>query len=142
MSTAEPRVPVPGSERRPLPDARVIGPADPNERITVTVRVRTASDAPSPAAEALAASLPHERHYLSREEYETLHGAAPDDLAAVEVVCPSAWPHRGGGERGATQCCALRYGWRPDYRLRGRSGTVRVAARHAPRPHRSRLRAH
>jgi hypothetical protein len=33
-------VPVPGSERAPLPEAEVIGPIDPSERIDVTLVTR------------------------------------------------------------------------------------------------------
>src|SRR5512138_2293489 len=76
-------VPVPGSLRAPLPGARVIGAADPQARIEVTVLVR-ASQAPA-APEALGAGLPQQRHYLSRKEFEATHGATPADVEKVEA---------------------------------------------------------
>lgn len=76
---------IPGSERTPLRGARVVGAVDPNERIQVTVIVRSSpsNQEPSPTDER-DRSLPSERSYLTREEYETRFGAAREDLAKVE----------------------------------------------------------
>ena len=76
---------IPGSERHALEGARAVGPARPDERMEVTLRVR----AKTPIAHALAATggtgdtHPARRQYLTREEYATSHGADAPDLAAV-----------------------------------------------------------
>ncbi len=78
--------PVPGSERAPLPGARVVGAADPNERIEVTVVLRRASDADQAAIDqVLKASSLKERKYLTREQLEAAQGADPADIAKVEA---------------------------------------------------------
>ncbi|MFN2461391.1 MAG: protease pro-enzyme activation domain-containing protein [Candidatus Velthaea sp.] len=77
------RVSVPGTERRAPAGAVAVGPADPNERtsVTIVVRPRTAS---WDEAAALAALPPARRHYLTREEFAERHGADPADLMGVE----------------------------------------------------------
>lgn len=68
-----------------IPGAKVIAPADPNEQIIVTLVVRPRQPVSELHADReLAARLPRERHYLSREEFERRHGAHPDALAQVE----------------------------------------------------------
>jgi len=85
MSSPKGRIPIPGSERTAIPGARAVGAPDPNERIEVTVVVR-----PRPSSRGLASvkeigtRMPRERQYLSHKEFESAHGAAPDDLAKVE----------------------------------------------------------
>jgi kumamolisin len=68
------RVPLPGSERRLVPDARPIDTPDPNEIVQVTVMVRR-KDAKLPAM----TSAP-----LSREEFAARYGADPADVRQVE----------------------------------------------------------
>src|SRR5579862_7773408 len=74
------------SARAEMPGARKIGPADPNERIRITVVLRRGS-APSafPSVEHLGAMTPAERHHLSREEFAARHGASPDDISKVRT---------------------------------------------------------
>src|SRR5260370_32338608 len=85
MSAPQNRSPLPGSERQPLPNARAVGPADPNERIEVTILVRPrASGAPRVSPDELGARLPAERPQLSREDFEAAQGADPADLAKVQ----------------------------------------------------------
>ena len=74
------------SARTEMPGARNIGPADPNERIEVTVILRRAS-APSafPSVEQLGATPPSSREHLSREEFAATHGASPDDIAKIRA---------------------------------------------------------
>ncbi len=78
--------PLPGSERTPLARARLIGAADPNESILVTVRVRPRNATSGLAAtlKAAAAARPSERRYLTREELVAAHGADPADLGKIE----------------------------------------------------------
>ena len=75
---------VPGSERAPLPGARAVGAADPNERIQVTVVLRRAAGA-APTQPAVSARSLQGRKYLTREELEAAQGAAAQDIARVEA---------------------------------------------------------
>src|SRR5438552_1300755 len=91
MALSRKRITVPGSEKKAVPAAKVIGEVDPNERIEITVvlRPRTSNGSPSPEAamaEALqaGAQLPQQRKYLSREELATQRGADPEEVAKVE----------------------------------------------------------
>jgi kumamolisin len=73
-----------------LPGAKVIAPVDRDEQITVTLVVRPRQPvAELHADRELAARLPRERRYLSREEFELRHGADPDALAQVEKFAKS-----------------------------------------------------
>lgn len=74
------------SARSEMPGARNIGPADPNERIEVTVILRRAS-APSafPSMEQLGAASPDNREHLSREAFATAHGARAEDIAMIRA---------------------------------------------------------
>ncbi len=80
------RIPIPGSERAALPGARIVGPADPKERVLVTVLVRRRPSGKgfAPMIEELGALKPSERRHLSREEFAAMHGADPNDLKKVE----------------------------------------------------------
>jgi kumamolisin len=77
------RRPLEGSERSPLPGSRALGPADPAERLEVTVVVRAANgqelrDRVQRLARGEGASA-----RLSRSEYARRHGASRADLDAV-----------------------------------------------------------
>ena len=75
---AEPRrVPLHGSERTPVPGARLVGPWDAGEHLEVTLRLRPR--APLPAAS------PRGEQALSREEYAARHGAAAEDVERVRA---------------------------------------------------------
>ena len=76
-------VAIPGSERAPLPRARAIGKPDPRKIIGVTVLLRSRAAEGLPAVEEMAARLPHERQYLSREDFVAAHGADPEDIAKI-----------------------------------------------------------
>ncbi len=64
-----------GSERKPMPGARNVGPADSSEQISVTIMVRR-RDAGEPQ--------PHTGAKLSREEFSAKFGAAEEDMRLVE----------------------------------------------------------
>ena len=67
-------------------EAHAIGPADPDEPMTVTVTVRPRHPGPSDAEiEALALTPIAGRTYPSREAFAEAHGADPADLEAVEA---------------------------------------------------------
>jgi kumamolisin len=75
---------IPGSEKQPLPGAKAIGPARPDERIEVTLRLRAKTSPQARAATGTADDThPARRQYLTREEYEAAHGADDHDLAKV-----------------------------------------------------------
>ncbi len=85
MPSAKNRVAIPGSERTTPPGIRV-GPVDPNERIEVTIHVRSRpSSKGMPSAEEVGVVPPRDRHYLQREEFEAAHGADPKDVAKIEA---------------------------------------------------------
>src|SRR5262245_50719293 len=85
MASTKGRIPIPGSERSPVPGARTVGTPDPNERIEVTVVVRRRSSSKGlTSVKDIGSRMPRERQYLSREEFEAAHGASQDDLARVE----------------------------------------------------------
>jgi kumamolisin len=75
--------PLRGSERSPLPNSHVLGPADPTERLEVTVVVRAAD---RPSLQERLRSLAKDRGAaprLSRAEFARRHGASRADLDAV-----------------------------------------------------------
>ena len=73
-----------GSERAALPGARVLGPADPSERLEATVLVCRRGQR---AMQARVASLASGQRvgYLSRAEFARDHGADPANLARVRA---------------------------------------------------------
>jgi kumamolisin len=74
--------PLPGSERKPLVNARAVGPVDPNERIEVSVYLRAPST--GHLADRIGEQVQHPGRRLSREEYSASQSATPDDIAKVE----------------------------------------------------------
>src|ERR1022692_2083825 len=84
MSAPKKQLPLAGSERVPLEGAREIGPANPNETVDVTIRLRSRAGK-KPIVNAAEFTKPiEERTILSREEFEQRHGADPDSMARVE----------------------------------------------------------
>lgn len=75
------RIVVPGSDKAALPDANRVGPAAPEERFQVTVRVRRQADLPP--LNTYAALAPGERTYMTQGELIAQHGASAEDLAKV-----------------------------------------------------------
>ncbi|NEN83506.1 S53 family peptidase [Paenibacillus elgii] len=77
---------VPGSERAAVQGSRKVGPADPNEQMSVTVVVRrpAADTAVTSMIEKVGAQPLSERRHLTREEFASTHGANPADLSKVE----------------------------------------------------------
>jgi kumamolisin len=74
--------PFPGSERSPVPGARRVGDADPNESLTVTLYLRRPAESRHDPA-AFAATPPARRPRLDRGELASQQGALPDDMAQV-----------------------------------------------------------
>src|SRR5690242_14692328 len=88
-NASKPRVPsdyvvLEGSERRPSPGARLVGPADANEGMTVTIVLRRRPDGePVPEFEHFLTTPPAARPRLSAEEFASKYGASPEDIAKV-----------------------------------------------------------
>ncbi len=74
-----------GSERVAMPGARVVAPADPTERLEVTVLVRRRAAAALRARVAQIAAGNASAAHMSREEFAAGHGAEAADLAAVRA---------------------------------------------------------
>jgi kumamolisin len=76
--------PLEASERTLRAGAKRTGPANPDEILTVSVRVRRRSDAPALPDPAFATATPRRgKPHLSREEFAARYGASEDDLAAI-----------------------------------------------------------
>jgi kumamolisin len=85
MSAQKKRIALAGSERAPMPGAQVIGPANPNEIVDVTVRLRSRAGK-KPAIDPKEFTKPAEkRTILSRTKFEQLHGADPESIARIEA---------------------------------------------------------
>jgi kumamolisin len=75
---------VTGSERYVLPGAREVGPADPDERLEVTVYVRRDPHAPDlPEPDVIGAQPPHPGRHLSHDAFIAAYRASDDDLDQV-----------------------------------------------------------
>jgi kumamolisin len=75
-----------GSTRRPLPDARLIAPADPAQKIRVSVYARqnlAAAVQRSSVTEQLASQWPRQRQYLSGATFDAVFGADSDEIARI-----------------------------------------------------------
>jgi len=82
----EKRVAIPGSNRRPLPGAKAVGPADPGQRIEITIQLRRRNgDELEKTIRRLAEQKPSERNYLSRADLTNVAGANPDDIPKIEA---------------------------------------------------------
>jgi kumamolisin len=73
-----------GSKRSPMRGAREIGPANPSEKIEVTIRLRSrAGKKPAVTADNFKQPL-GQRKILTRDEYEQSHGADPHGISLIE----------------------------------------------------------
>jgi kumamolisin len=85
MATPKKHLAIAGSERSPLEGAREIGPANRNEKLDVTIRLRSrAGKKPIVSADEFTKPI-QERTILSRKEFEQRHGADPASIARVET---------------------------------------------------------
>jgi kumamolisin len=78
-------IPLKGSERAAMPGARVICPADPTERLEVSLIVRRGARQTLQTRVAALASGVRTAPYLTREDFANTHGADPADLSAVRA---------------------------------------------------------
>lgn len=84
MSTPKKTLPLAGSDRAPMQGAQEIGPANPNETVDVTIRLRSrAGKKPIVNSEEFTKPI-EKRTILSRKEFEQRHGADPESIARIE----------------------------------------------------------
>ncbi len=80
-----------GSERRVRKGARRVGPADPEERLLVSIYVRRRTDAPAlPNQRHFAETPAHRREPLTRGDLARLQGASPKDFKVVTDFAESS----------------------------------------------------
>jgi kumamolisin len=83
-------VAIPGSERRPSKTARLIGAADPDEILDVTIVIRRRPDGPSlPDHEYFLSTPPAQRQRMPEEEFAAKYGASQEDLDQVVAFAQS-----------------------------------------------------
>jgi kumamolisin len=85
MSSPKDRISLRGSVRAPLPGARAVGAANPDEPIEVTIMLRSRNPQTSASLDELGTRSPRERQHLTREQLETTRGADPKDIASIEA---------------------------------------------------------
>jgi len=78
------RNPLKGSERKPLPGAKAVGPADPSERLEVSVLLRRRNADALKERVTKLSRRDRAGGHLSREEFEEQFGADSTDIAAVK----------------------------------------------------------
>ena len=78
------RIPLKGSDRKPLPGSRTLGPADPSEQVRISVLVRRRARQEFKDRVQRIAAGDRTVQPLSREEYARKFGAEPADIAAVK----------------------------------------------------------
>jgi kumamolisin len=84
MSAPKNQHAIAGSERAPLAGAREVGPANPNEKLDVTIRLRSrAGKKPIVSADEFSKPI-QTRTILSRKDFEQRHGADPESIARIE----------------------------------------------------------
>ena len=86
MAKRQDRVELKGSARTAWPGGQDTGPADANQQIEVGVFLRRRSKPGEfPQVTHMSARPAHERKYLTRKEFERLHGAAAADVKKIRA---------------------------------------------------------
>lgn len=79
------RIPLPGSQRRPVTGSRTAGKADPEEKIQVTLVLKPRNAQKESALVAkLGAQLPADRTYPTRAEFAKTFGSTEEEIAKVK----------------------------------------------------------
>jgi kumamolisin len=143
MASNPKRITVPGSNRNPIPGAHAVGAVPADEKIEITVRLRSRK---SPEAlndgKVAEDAPPAERQYLTRKELLEMQAADPDDLAKVKAFARSFGLKAAQSKadrrsmtlsgRAADFSAAfgieLQHYERPEGRFRGRTGELTVPA--------------
>lgn len=77
---------LPGSTRRAVPSAKLIGKSDPQQKITVSIYVRRNPNPPAAVVNKVnseATQLPGKREQITNNEFNSVYGANPADLKKV-----------------------------------------------------------
>jgi kumamolisin len=88
MANPSRMIALPGSHRPAVPGARLLKPADPAQRIKVSIYVRQNPHRHTkalPSVEELNAQLPGKRTYFTDEQFNEVYGADPADLKKIET---------------------------------------------------------
>jgi kumamolisin len=87
MASKGKRAELAGSFRKLPLRSKLVGPAQSDEHIEVSVRLRSkgGGGVTDHQIMALGAQAPSRRHYLSREEFSSRHGADPADVAKIDA---------------------------------------------------------
>ena len=83
------RIPLKGSERAPLSGSRAVGPADPTERVQVSVLLRRRGHQGFRDRVRRLASGDRSVGHLAREDFARQFGAEPADIATVKAFAAS-----------------------------------------------------
>lgn len=83
------RIPLKGSERVPLPGSRAVGPADPTERLQVSVLLRRRGQHAFRERVNKLAEVDSSSEPLTREQFARQFGADPADIAAIKAFATS-----------------------------------------------------
>lgn len=78
------RIPLKGSERKPLAGSRAVGPADPNEQLQVSVLLRRRGEQSFKERVRQLSSGDRSCGHLTREEFARHFSADPNDIAAIK----------------------------------------------------------
>ena len=126
-----------GSERRPVPGARSIGPADPAEQLEVSVVLRQASaEVLREKVRKLAAGDRSETR-VEREDFAGQFGARPEDIEAVGTFAATHGLTVAEADPARRTIVLRRHGRRVQRRLRGGSAAVRASGWRVSRPDRA-----
>jgi kumamolisin len=80
------RIKLPGSDRRPMPGAKIVGDVDASQRIEITLQLRRRSGVLlKPKVEDIASQKLADRKYLTRAELASQYGAGADDIAQIDA---------------------------------------------------------
>jgi kumamolisin len=80
------RIKLPGSERRPMAGAKIVGAVDASQRIEITLQVRRRSGVVlKPMVEGIASQKLADRQYLTRAQLASQYGAGTDDIAKIDA---------------------------------------------------------
>src|SRR5438034_631604 len=83
--------PIPGSHRQAGVAATRLSPADPGEKVQVTISLRRRTDGPPTPDSDVVGSVPlSQRQPLSQDEFASKYGAHPNDIAKVEDFVQTA----------------------------------------------------
>ena len=86
MSTTTRMIAIPGSHRHAVPTAKLVGKADTQQRIRVSIYARRnphSRGETQRAVEKMCGELPGQRATLSKQEFDAAYGADPKDLKKI-----------------------------------------------------------